>query len=165
MLTASYTDAGASGIPPLTGEATAVLHARRTRAALFDVGHAVTIAEVSTLNRARRICAQLGVGSHLVFQAVDLAGIAKIRCEVSASEGHGGVLELHADRPDGLLIGRSDIPVTGQWDNWKTVTLAVSDPGGVHDLCVVGAPFPGGERKRFNLDVIEFATAKPEGTQ
>lgn len=161
VLTASYTDAGAGAIPPLTGEAVAVLHARRTRAALFDAGHAVTIAEVSTLRRARRICVQLGVGSHLVFQAVDLAGIARIRCEVSASTDHGGVLELHADSPTGPLIGRSDIPVTGQWDNWQTVSLPVSDPGGVHDLYVVGAASAGGERKRFNLDVLEFERAPP----
>jgi cytochrome c len=156
LLTASYTDLGANGLPPLTGEATLILHPRRIRAALCDDSHAISIAEVSTLHRARRICAQLGVGSHLVFHAVELADITRIDAEVSASTGHGGVLEIHADRPNGPLIGRVEVPVTGQWDEWRTVTIPVSDPGGVHDLYVVGGQHAGDAQQRFNLDVLEF---------
>ena len=68
------------------------------------------------------------------------------------------MLELRADRPDGPLIGRVEGPVTGQWDEWKTVTVPVTDPGGVHDFYVVGAPVPGGGQKKFNLDVLEFVS-------
>lgn len=160
VLNASYTDRGANGQPAQTGSARLVLHARRTRAVLFDASHAVEVMEVATLRRSRRVCAQLGVGSHLRFAAVDLAGIARVACEVSASVGHGGVLELRADRPDGPLVGRVAIPVTGQWDEWRTVTVPVADPGGVHDLYVVGGPVADGGRQRFNLDVLEFQRAE-----
>jgi cytochrome c len=159
VLRAAYTDHGAKAMPPQTGEATVVLHARRTRAVLFDDSRGATVVEVATLRRSRRLCVQLGVGSHLRFAAVDLAGIAQVACEVSASVGHGGVLELRAGRVDGPLIGRVDIPVTGQWDEWRTVSLPVIDPGGVHDLYVVGGAVAAGERKRFNLDVLEFVPA------
>ena len=158
VLNASYTDGGANGQPAQTGSAQVILHARRTRAVLFDDSHQVSVMEVATLRRSRRVCAQLGIGSHLRFTQVDLAGIAQVACEVSASVEHGGVLELRADRPDGALIGRVVIPVTGQWDEWRTVTLPVKDPGGVHDLYVVGGRHDGGAQQRFNLDVLEFRT-------
>jgi cytochrome c len=159
VLTASYRDQGAPDAAPLTTETRAVIHARRTRAALFDASRAVTVMEVSTLRRDRRICAQLSAGSYLLFRHVNLAGIGRIACEVSAGVGHGGVLEFRADRPDGPLVGRVVVPETGLWDNWKTVNAEIRDPGGVRDLYVVaasGAEFTG---KRLNVDVLEFVRA------
>jgi hypothetical protein len=135
-----------------------ILHARKQRAALFDSSHAVDVMEVATLRRHRRVCAQLKSGSHLRFASVDLAGIAEVACEVSASTGHGGVLELRAGAPDGPLIGRVTVPVTGQWDEWRVVKIPVSDPGGVHDLYVVGGNHDGGPQQRFNIDTLEFRT-------
>jgi cytochrome c len=158
VLTASYTDRGANGQPPQTGTAQVVLHARRMRAALFDTSHAVEVMEVATLHRHRRVCAQLAAGSHLRFADVALTGIAEVACEVSASTGHGGVLELRSGAPDGPLVGRVVVPVTGQWDEWRVVRLPVTDPGGVHDLYVVGGTHDGGPHQRFNLDTLEFRT-------
>lgn len=158
VLTASYTDRGANGQPAQTGTTQVILHARKTRAALFDSSHAVDVMEVATLHRHRRVCAQLHSGSHLRFASVDLAGIAQVACEVSASTGHGGVLELHAGAPDGPLIGRVVVPVTGQWDEWRVVKIPVVDPGGVHDLYVVGGTHDGGAQQRFNIDTLEFRT-------
>lgn len=156
LLTASYRDQGADGAPPITTEARVVLHSRRTRAALFDDAQGATVMEVATLQRSRRICTQLGAGSHLVFKDVNLDGIARIDVEISASAGHGGVLELRADRSDGPLIGRVEIPETGQWDKWKTLPIPITDPGGLHELYVVAAATPGSEKKRFNLDILQF---------
>lgn len=156
LLTASYRDAGAEGAPPLTTEARVVLHDRKRRAALYDESHQVSVLEVSTLLRNRRICAQLGAGSHLVFHEVNLAGIARVEVEISAGNGHGGLLELRADSPSGPLIGQVEVPETGQWDQWKTLSIPITDPGGLHDLHVVAANTPETEKKRFNLDVLHF---------
>ncbi len=158
VLTASYTDRGANGQPAQTGTTQVILHARRTRAALFDASYAVDVMEVATLHRSRRVCAQLGSGSHLRFASMDLAGIAQVACEVSASTGHGGVLELRSGAPDGPLIGRVVVPVTGQWDEWRMVMIPVVDPGGVHDLYVVGGKNDGGAQQCFNIDTLEFRT-------
>lgn len=156
LLTVRYRDRGAAEVPALTTEARAVLHARRRRAALFDASAGVTIMEVSTLRRDRRICAQLREGSHLKFADVNLAGIARIACEVSAGAGHGGTIEFRVGRPDGPVVGRVEVPATGQWEKWQTVSANVRDPGGVHDFYVVAGAAPSGASGRFNVDVLEF---------
>lgn len=158
LLSTSYRDAGADGAPPLTTESRVVLHDRHRRAALYDEAHQAAVLEVSTLLRSRRICAQLGAGSHLVFKDVNLAGITRVDVDISASTGHGGMLELRADSPSGPLIGKIEIPETGQWDKWKTIPVPVTDPGGLHDLYVVAATTPSGEKKRFNLDTLHFVS-------
>lgn len=162
LLTAGYRDAGAGGAPPLTTEARVVLHDRRRRAALYDEAHQVSVLEVSTLLRNRRICAQLSVGSHLVFKEMNLAGIARVDIDVSAGTGHDGVLELRADSPTGPIIGSIEIAETGQWDNWKTLRIPITDPGGLHDLYVVAGAAPGLEKKRFNLDLLHFVSASKD---
>lgn len=159
-MTASYRDAGADGAPPLTTEVRVVLHDRKRRAALHDEAHQVSVLEVSTLLRNRRVCTQLGAGSRLVFKDVNLSGIERIDVDVSASTGNGGVLELRAGSPAGPLIGKVEVPESGQWDEWKTLRIPITDPGGLHDLWVVAAA----GTKRFNLDVLHFipmTTAKP----
>ncbi len=138
-----------------------ILHARKQRAALFDASHAVNVMEVATLNRHRRVCAQLAAGSYLRFASIDLTGIVEVACEVSASTGHGGVLELRSGAPDGPLVGRVLIPVTGQWDAWRVVKLPVTDPGGVNDLYVVGGSHDGGPQQRFNLNPALGILATP----
>lgn len=160
LLTASYRDAGADGVPPLTTEARVVLHDRNRRAALYDEAHQVSLLEVSTLLRKRRVCTQLSSGSWLVFKDVNLGEIEHVDVEISASVGNGGALELRADSPTGALIGKVKIPETGQWDIWKTHRIPITDPGGLHDLCVVAAE----GTKCFNLDVLHFipkVTVKP----
>jgi cytochrome c len=161
VFTVSYRDRGAAGAPPLTGEARVVVHARRRRAALFDAGEGVAVMEVSTLRRDRRVCAQLQAGGYLCIRAVNLAGIARIACEVSAGTGHGGTLELRADGVDGPLIGQVEVPETGLWENWRTVSASVVDPGGVRDLYVVARPDPTRPSRRLNLDVLEFVPVLP----
>jgi hypothetical protein len=155
LLTASYRDAGADGAPPLTTEARVILHDRHRRAALNDEAHQVSVLEVSTLLRNRRVCAQLSAGSQLVFKDMNLAGIARIDVEISASAGNGGVLELRSGSPTGTLIGQVEVPETGQWDIWKTLRIPITDPGGLHDLHIVAAK----GTKRFNLDVLHFISA------
>src|SRR5207248_3692224 len=45
ILTASYTDNGAAGAPPLTGETTVVLHARKKKAAYHDFSRGVQVVD------------------------------------------------------------------------------------------------------------------------
>jgi cytochrome c len=156
VLTASYTDRGADGVPALTGEARTILHALRKRAMLFDESRGARILEVATLERRRHVCVQLAADSYISFKSVNLRGVNAVHCQVSASTGHGGVLEIRIDSPDGPLVGEAEIPVTGRWDIWKKVQAPLRDPGGVHDLYVVARKVAGGENRRFNLDILEF---------
>jgi glucosylceramidase len=54
-----------------------------------------------------------------------------------ASGGNGGTLEFHLDSPTGTLVSTVTLPVTGGWQNWQTVTGAVSGASGLHDLYAV----------------------------
>src|SRR5207249_4500376 len=46
LVTASYTDNGAPGAGPLTGEATVVLHARRMKPAFYDARRGVELVDI-----------------------------------------------------------------------------------------------------------------------
>jgi len=54
-----------------------------------------------------------------------------------SSDSMGGTIELHLDRPDGPLIGKVEVPSTGDCNNWVTVTTNVNGATGVHNLFFV----------------------------
>ncbi|ESQ84812.1 hypothetical protein AEAC466_07075 [Asticcacaulis sp. AC466] len=71
-----------------------------------------------------------------------------------ASDGKGGVIELHLDSVDGPQIGRLTVTPTGDWNHWKVQTTQVSSAIGTHDLILV---FRGeGDGPLFNLDYWSF---------
>lgn len=67
----------------------------------------------------------------------------------------GGKIELRLDKPDGDLIGVLDVPNTGEFDNWQTVSTDISGAKGVHDLFFV---FKGeGKDNLFKFDHWKFS--------
>lgn len=54
-----------------------------------------------------------------------------------ASGGSGGTLEFHVNSPIGPLIAQAQVPVTGGWQTWTTVTAPVSSASGVRSLYIV----------------------------
>jgi len=63
-------------------------------------------------------------------------GVSRVTLR-AASAGSGGTLELHLDSIAGPLIGIVTIPITGGWQNWTTVSSAISGASGTHDLYLV----------------------------
>lgn len=59
----------------------------------------------------------------------------------TASAGTGGTLEFHLDSVSGTLIATANLPVTGGWQTWTTVSNSVSATTGTHDVYIV---FKGG---------------------
>jgi glucosylceramidase len=59
----------------------------------------------------------------------------------TASAGTGGTLEFHLDSATGTLIATANLPVTGGWQTWTTVTTSVASTTGTHDVYIV---FKGG---------------------
>ena len=55
----------------------------------------------------------------------------------AASAGSGGVVDLRLDGVAGPLVAAVNLPVTGGWQKWTTVSGPVSGAGGQHDLYVV----------------------------
>ena len=59
----------------------------------------------------------------------------------TASAGTGGTLEFHLDSVSGTLIATTNLPVTGGWQTWTTVSSSVASTTGTHDVYIV---FKGG---------------------
>ena len=53
------------------------------------------------------------------------------------SLAYGGKIEIRLDQPDGELIGTCDVPRTGGWQKWKTVSCPVEGANGVRALYLV----------------------------
>lgn len=71
-----------------------------------------------------------------------------------ASGSSGGEIELRIDSLDGEVIGTLPVSSTGGWDNWKTITTAVSGVTGVHDVYMI---FKGQTSEElFKLDYWMF---------
>jgi cytochrome c len=154
VVTARYTDQGAAGVPPLTGEATAVLHARKKKPAFADVRSGIEV--VHELEGKEPIftgmVARFHPGGFVRFDQMNLAGIDRVQFLAGSPEGVAGAFELRAGSPTGPLVARVDVDAK---PGYRLVTVPVKDPGGVHDLCVVAQARPA-EKKTLNLIFLEF---------
>ncbi|MDO5559841.1 MAG: family 43 glycosylhydrolase [Oscillospiraceae bacterium] len=105
-------------------------------------------------------CSQGGVnvsfienGDYVMVKGVDFKEGAKSFKASTASDGSGGKIEMHLDSKDGKLIGSCEVPVTGGWQDYQTVSCAVSGAEGEHDLYFV---FTGGSSYLYNIDWWQF---------
>jgi len=74
-----------------------------------------------------------------------------------ASASSGGRIELHLDSVGGTLVGTCNVPGTGGWQTWTTVSCSVNGATGTHDVYF---KFAGGSGYLFNVNWWQFdATA------
>ena len=91
-------------------------------------------------------------GDSLTYDHVDFgSGVTSVEARV-ASAGSGGTIEFHLDGPAGPLVGTVPVPVTGGWQQWTTVSGAISGANGVHSMALV---FRGGQSVG-NLNWVRF---------
>ncbi len=142
-LTASYTDQGAQGIPPLTQEATLRLRQPNVRTAFADshVGFA-------------RFGNNLSNGDHksyILLKNIDLTGIRNFVYEY-ASKDKAGAIEVRLDSQAGPVIAKTPYQATGSWDEKNTVTGTISTTvSGFHNLYFVVV-----KPEKPNEDIINF---------
>lgn len=94
-------------------------------------------------------------GDYIRVSSVDFGqeGAASFTACVS-SERAGAKIELRLGSPEGDLIGTVDVPDTGGFENWRSVTTSVTNVQGVHELFFV---FKGdGEQELFKFDHWHF---------
>lgn len=77
-----------------------------------------------------------------------------------ASAGSGGAIELRLDSPTGRVVGGCNVPVTGGWQTWTSVSCSVNGATGTHDLYL---KFTGGGGYLFNVNWWQFNAAAPAG--
>jgi arabinoxylan arabinofuranohydrolase len=73
-----------------------------------------------------------------------------------ASAGSGGVIELRLDSPTGTRVGNCNVPVTGGWQTWTSVSCSMNGATGTHDLYL---RFSGGTGSLFNVNWWQFTPA------
>lgn len=80
-------------------------------------------------------------GHWVRYEGVDFTeptGELEIR---AAAAGHGGIIEVWLDEPDGELLGTCSVPNTGGWQSWESFTARISPVSGVKTLCLVFKSF------------------------
>ena len=65
----------------------------------------------------------------------------------------GGTIEIHADSPEGKLLGTCAVNNTGGLQKWKTLTTNINKTKGIHDLYFV---FKGKDANLFNFNSWQF---------
>jgi uncharacterized protein (TIGR03790 family) len=93
-------------------------------------------------------------GNYTSYNGINLMGAKTFRARV-ASAGSGGNIEIHLDSPTGMLIGTGEVPVTGDWKKWTTVSCSLDGASGTHDVYLV---FTGGDGNLFNLEWFAFTS-------
>jgi PKD repeat protein/glucose/arabinose dehydrogenase len=162
-LTASYTDLGANGQPPLTTIDQHVLQQKRQQPdyATDQSGTSTAVTTDPTggdLNRT-----SLDPGDWVaVNRVVNLRNMDSLTFRVAGgSAATAGTpqaaVEVRLDAPDGPVLTTVTINATTANTDYASQTFPISDPGGTHRLYLVFRSVPGGPTANlFNLNWIEF---------
>ena len=98
-------------------------------------------------------------GGFIKVRSVDFGTQGSSEFSASVAAGlDGGILEVRLDSVKGTKLTQIDVPRTGGWDVWKTLTTQISEPvSGVHDVYFVfkGQNITAG-RELFNFDYWSF---------
>jgi arabinoxylan arabinofuranohydrolase len=95
-------------------------------------------------------------GDYLKVKGVAFgAGATSFQARVASASG-GGVIELRLAGSTGRVIGTCQVPGTGGWQAWTTVSCPVSGATSTQDLYL---RFTGGTGSLFNLDWWRFGTS------
>jgi PKD repeat protein len=152
LLTASYTDQGADGLPQLTGTDQVLLQPKRKQAQFYDraSGVAVEPAGDSAEGGGQRLTS-IDDGDWAAYEPVNLLNIDEVTVRIRA-EQDGGAIELRANAPDGDVIASIGVPDTA--GEWVSVTTEIDDPGETISLYLVFT-HPDGGSDLFNVNFFE----------
>jgi len=143
VITATMTDNGADGRPPITVEESVTLHSRRQRAA-FGSGITGGVV-VDELEKGERLIVQLKANGLVDFGRIDLTGIDRMTVRAHASSD--GALDVRSNGPRGTILGRFDFSATKAFTE-QTGSLA-ANVGRIESLCLVA-------RDPISINWIEF---------
>ncbi|MBE1489974.1 ricin-type beta-trefoil lectin domain protein [Plantactinospora soyae] len=155
VIRGGYTDRGATGAVPLTGEREITLWPKQ-----WQAEHYVQLSGPQVINAAGAEggfrLGDIQNGEWVRHHGVSLKGITGVRARVSSDKA-GNVVSFRYDSPTGPEVARVTVPNTGGWDNYTEVSAPVSRPDdGTHDLYVV---FTGGNGALLDLDSYTFTGA------
>jgi cytochrome c len=127
-LEATYTDLGRDDIPKLDGVAVVTLRSRTIQAEAADAFEG-TQKLGSDRAEGQAFMGAINHDGYLQFDGIRLDRIAAISARV-ASAGAGGVIEIHAERVDGPLLGTMPVEVNGNWEEFYEKRIELSPSTG-----------------------------------
>ena len=154
VITASYNDNGAAGVPPLRGIAEHVLHARKRKAALHDAAQGVEV--VDFMEGGHGLVARLTNDGWLKFATVNLSGIENLTLHLAPLAT--GSLEVRAGSPEGALVAKTERLDPAK--DFREVTIPVTNPGGVNDLFFIARSAPKAKGGALDLNWVNFSNQK-----
>jgi hypothetical protein len=92
-------------------------------------------------------------GNWLKFSNLNLTGAKSIQARV-ANQYPGGSVEVRLNAPDGPVIATIEVPKTGQWQKWETVSAPVQSVTGIFDIYLV---FDAESNAAGNMNWFQFS--------
>ena len=157
VVDASYTDGGGGGQAALTGSDQAQLQPRHRQAEHYTGQSGVAPQDKASANGGKTV-GDIHNNDWISFKPYLLTGSTKLTARVS-SAGAGGSLEVRTGSPTGTLLGSTTVPVTGSWDTFQNVDVALRNvPRRTTELFLV---FKGGSGALYDVDDFELSSAAP----
>ena len=170
IVEASYTDQGVGNAGRLKARAQHTLHPKRLEAEHFTTNNGVQLERTGDVLGGGQNIGYIEHGDYVSWSPINLSNIGFVTFRV-ASAGPGGRIEIRTDTPDGPLIGTAHVERTGEWQLYRDVTAALTDPGGTHEIFLVFKNNPG-DGGLFNVNWMDFHgpglaldPGEPEGLQ
>ena len=109
------------------GQTETLLYPRSWEAEHYDEATGIELEDSADPTGGRRHLAYIDHGDWVLYRDRNLAGVSHITFRV-ASDGSGGTISLRESSPAGRLLGKTHVPVTGGWQSFVDVTMAVEAP-------------------------------------
>ena len=172
VIEASYTDrGGAGGAAPLTGRSQVILQPKHKQAEFFSAtgrvsdgtgtGSPGVAVEPTTDTGGGSDVGSIEDGDWWNVNPVSLTNITGLQFRV-ASASTGGTIQVRAGSPTGTLVGSVNVPSTGGWQTWTTVTLNLTNPPTASGPLYFVARKPSGSTNNgglLNVNWVMFAGA------
>lgn len=91
----------------------------------------------------------------LMYSNINLSEVDGVDLRLATIRS-GSTVEIRIDTYDGELLGTADMPVTGNWQRWETVSAALTKTVGFHDVYVV---FKNASTNVGNINWLEFTSS------
>jgi cytochrome c len=155
QISASYTDKGGNGAKPLTGEDLLTL-----RSPAMDFMDNDSLDKFSTMEAmGMHIAVPSGDAGWIRFNDISMKDVTGVTVRYGMQEAllKGYVIELRADKPDGELLGKGNIPAGGKPMGMNAISFPVRSSGDQkRKLYVVMKKADPGETKMAALTGITF---------
>ncbi|MFF2520697.1 PQQ-dependent sugar dehydrogenase [Streptomyces liangshanensis] len=152
VVRATYTDQGAPGTVPLTGERQQTLWPKRWQAEHFAQLSGPQIITAAGAEGGKRL-GDVQNNEWVRYHPVSLKGITGVRARVSSDKA-GNVATFRYDSVTGPVLARVTVPNTGGWETYTEVSAPITGAvDGPRDIYVV---FTGGSGAILDLDSYTF---------